>query len=293
MKSTIGIIVVLIVIVSVAVPILSQMESGVSERSNNTTQNYMMSDDTETGVAVECVSTSSYKIDGKTYSLTTSSAPLWVVADSIWLQMRSSGSNVYGVSGFNNFSMKAGDKLTFSAGEWTIEGSVSKTGSYTTLIYPSSDGLLGIFTKPVWVDNDATWYAFNNFAIAADADGKTRQIFALMSTTESKTTTIADCIYTTGVGYVQDIAGTLSISPKTTGESNSASTQYSGVTWTYKPSTGDTVTATSAIIVAPVSYTSLVGSETPVGAMISIIPILMIVGLIVAVIALFLRRSEA
>lgn len=292
-KSTIGIIVVLIVIVSVAVPIISQMESGVSEHSNNTTQSYAMDDETETTVTVECVSTSSYKINNKTYTLTAESATLWVVADSVWMQMRSVGCNIFGVSGFNNITMSAGDIMTFSAGSWAYDGANSRTGSYTTLLYPADKGPLGMFTAPVWIDDDATWYAFCNIPIANDSDGKARQIFALTSTTGSTTTIIADSIYTTGVGYDQNIAGTLTVSPNATGKSTTAATQYSGATWTYTPTSGDPITSSRAFIVAPITYTTLVGSETPVGAMISIIPILMIVGLIVAVIALFLRRSEA
>ena len=291
-KSTIGIIVVLIVIVSVAVPILSQMEAGISERANNTTQSYVMMDDAETTVTVDYVSTSSYKINDKTFTLTASSQTLVVLADSLWVQMLSSGSVVNDFQTGADIYLSPGDSLTFADGSWSLTGSTTRSGSYTTLLYPSDRGDLGLFTTPVWIDDDATAYMYTNFAIADSSDDKTRKIYALVSVTGSTSTVVSASIYTTGSGYNQTLDGSLTAVLKETGESSRVSTQYNGVAWTYTPTTGSAVTSNSGVIIAPLSYTTLVGSETPVGAMISIIPMLMIVGLIVAVIALFLRRSE-
>ena len=141
---------------------------------------------------------------------------------------------------------------------------MTETGTYAWCIVPSASGTLGAFApnSTISINDGDTVYAANVLGTkwVASGDGQTMTT-NLALTTEGSTATIA-------VGFKA--------------EEKDGATELSSMT--------PNISATYGAIYAPISWTT-VADAGAVGSLISIIPILIITGLIVAVIGAFVRTK--
>lgn len=270
-KSTIGIIVALIVVVSVAIPIISDVSTTTIEHENS---GYRYKADLQSGTTTFAISEGKVMMNGAVLEGDPSAYEVLVVADSFIARatVTSAAAQTYGslilYSSSVTDSTKAktltsGETLTIASGTWTISGgSSTETGTYTWCIVPSATGTLGAYapTSTISINDGDTVYAANVLGTkwVASGDG------------ETMTTTLA----ITGEG------STATIAVEFTAEEKDGATELSSMT----PSTS----AKYSAIYAPISWTTSADAGA-VGSLISIIPILIVTGLIVAVISAFVR----
>ena len=277
MKTTIGIIVVLIVVVSVAVPIISDQAATLTISENNDNAEYKLALLEEKGSVTFTAGTNQIVIDGTTWTTT----GLYAITDStIFTSLVTGNFNIFDI-GSNQHRYGNLSSIVFTDGTWTAYDTSETpaaimTGTYSYLLYPSNNGTYGFWNNVGhWTSNSSTYYSISASAFGIVLGAlKGSSVESVIGMTQDTNETIEPSTISLTPYYTQD---------------NGNSRYYSYVATTINSSEPTSQNVTRMI--APISY--LTDEENPVGAMISIIPILMIVGLIVAVIVAFLRRSDA
>lgn len=298
------IIISLIVIVTVAIPVISSVttpESDVEATEDNQTYTYRMAvagaSETHT-LNVISVSDGQYTFDGRALNPTSEN---WnnsniIVCDTLILYMRTVANRGFFDGMPYNTALGDGDSVVWSNGTWTFTdasgtaGSNTYTGTYSTLIYPSSSGSYALFNSgTLWADTDATIYTV---LIQGNMGDAFNSLAGLRSGTVTGELTGTLYQYNTNnqAPIVAEGTAITTISTNETGVyANRISSQAST---SYTPSGGGETTSGTTPIIAPLSY-HVVPPEEEGDAVLSIagmIPVLLVVGLIIAAAGVIITR---
>ena len=271
-QATIAIVVMVIVVVTVAVPIIGGMDTASGENSGETAR-YDAG-----GSHTIAVGSDGVTLDGDTLANPSATTYL-VMADTLSVSMSTSGtltlSTVSGTA-YATATIASGGNLSLANGK----------ASYTAS--SGGDATVYTYTKAFVYDANGAWGAYSGATVKA-LGSTTVTAFAASSTqmgfadvrggtmtdatayTISSSTATAQTITAVTSGYAENEDGTVSYTAP--------------MTLTYS---GGTISATT--VLAPVSYG--IENQEAINSMIAVVPILMVVGIVLAVVAYFIARSR-
>ena len=271
-KGVIGAVVLIVVVVAVAIPIISGLDNASGENAGETAR-YDAG-----GSHLIAAGADGVTVDGVTVA-NPSATTYIVIADTLNVSMSTAGAlTLTTVSGttYATTTMASGSSLSLANG----------TASYTAS--SGGDATVYTYTKAFVYDANGAWGAYSGATIKA-LGSTTVTAFAASGTqmgfadvrggtmtdatayTISSSTATAQTITAVTSGYVENEDGTVSYTAP--------------MTLTYS---GGTISATT--VLAPVSYG--IENQEAINSMIAVVPILMIVGIVLAVVAYFIARSR-
>lgn len=266
-NTIIGVTAVLILLMAVAVPIITDMQQSSTDpvySENATGDGYLMSKNSTGSIVVTKTS------DGVTAGGEAVTTGYAIVTSSMVLQVTSSGFTVVS-SGLVQACNTATDAMTISGSSWSLaytdsdSAAQTATGTFSWIYLPDEDGTYLNATAPVFVDGDSEIVVYGTAANAGRLVAK--------GTIDGGLSTVFK--YTSGTA-------TYSVSSEETDYTNT----LNSVTATLQ---GSTATFTSMIV--PVEYTTGY-EESTMSSLVGIIPVILITALIVAIVARVLPNLE-
>lgn len=272
--ATIGVVIMLIIVAAVAVPIISSLDSANGENSG-ASAHYSLGG--SHGITVG--SAGEVTIDGEAVAAPSAALPV-VIADTFTITMAAT-------SGDLTISSISGTAYTASTA--ISDGSTVSIVNGTMTVTPSggSGATTYTYTKAYIYDENGTWGAYSGTTIK-ELPGTTVTAYLGSSTVyafvDFKGETIVDASMWT-ISSSTATAVTPSAINATATENEDGTTSYTApATITYPSST-----ASATTILAPETYG--IENQEAISSMIAIVPLLMIVGAIVAVVGIFLTRK--
>lgn len=160
----IGVLVAVLVIATVAVPIVDESSKSISTSVNNANAVYAvaMTDDTLT-LEVVNKAASEYKLNGVTVHPTEDEYNSFylIAGKNVFMRLYSDG--IYARHNAQSLSIQDGYVFSASGGTWTLKNgdSVIATDTYDVLYYPSEGGTYGIYrSASEWIDKGAQYLAW-------------------------------------------------------------------------------------------------------------------------------------
>lgn len=263
----VAIVVMVIVVVTVAVPIISSLDSATGENTGETAR-YDVG-----GSHTIAVGSDGVTIDGDTIA-NPSATTYIVIADTLNVSMSTAGAlTLTTVSGttYATTTIASGGSLSLANG--TASYTATSGGAATTYDYSKAyvfdeNGKYGSYSGAIKALPSTTvtaWVASSTQMGFADIKGG--ELVKATAYTISSTTATAQTVTAVTSGYAENEDGSVSYTAP--------------MTLTYS---GGTISATT--VLAPVSY-GLAGQES-VNSIIAIIPVIMVVGILLAVVGAFL-----
>lgn len=285
-KSVFGvlsILVAVIIVATVAIPVIEDSSKDIHSTVQNTTQKYYAtsSSDLSEDLTITLESTSNYKINGESYDLSlnniviiTDTGDMWVIyANNYNLYQKSSNyaQRSLGIGGYTTFYTDGTYKATTSAG-------VEYTGTFGNVVYPSNDGDLGYFINSTAYANDASdviFFSISNasygamFAIKYKATGEeVEKIVSPFASGAEVTLTDAAISYDSTDETIADNA-------------------INGLT--YKVS--DTSYTLRAFI-APLEYKTITENDSAMISILQIVPLLLLIVPVMMAVRMYSSRGE-
>ena len=261
-----------IVVVTVAVPIIGSMDTASGENSGETAR-YDAG-----GSHTIAVGSDGVTIDGDTIA-TPSATTYLVMADTLSVSMSTSGtltlSTISGTA-YATATIASGGSLSLANGK----------ASYTAT--SGGDATVYTYTKAFVYDANGAWGAYSGATVKAL--GSTTVTAFVASSTQMGFADVRGGTMTDATAYTisSSTATAQTITAVTSGyaENEDGTVSYTApMTLTYS---GGTISATT--VLAPVSYG--IENQEAINSMIAVVPILMIVGIVLAVVAYFIARSR-
>lgn len=173
----IGVLVAVLVVATVAVPVVEDSTKVIDTRVENSNYRYMMvDDDMDDRIVVSSTDPSSgvFTINGT--PVTFLSDDEWgnfylIATDTLFLRLYSDGVYATYEGKHWHYNISNGFEIVFENGTWTLtRPDVDPlTRTYEWLFYPSSDGSYGLFrSSEVWVDRDAMVVAWKESATSSE-----------------------------------------------------------------------------------------------------------------------------
>ena len=291
-KGIMGVLVMIILVVTVAIPIISDVNSGgdTAVTGTNTGQLYNMNVITDGSEVVwTYIGPGQYSVNDETY---TTEGTTWadanvLFAEGIIVTINASGAIIQ-TDKTKTITAAVGDTVTCSGGTWTLhDASASQDymGSYTTVAFRDDDGDYGYWTitgVDVNVSDDSRIYGFlrsdsskpENESLCTYVSGTIGDLAASGGWTysdRSPTTPTGSITVTTTIQEESEYYDTVS---------SRISISYGGASYTTN-------------LVAPLEYTEdITRAEGAVHTIIDVVPILLVVGILLGVITLFVTRAE-
>lgn len=264
----VGVVIMIVVVVAVAIPIISGLDNATGENTGETAR-YDVGGSHTIAVGSEGVT-----IDGD--AITNPSATTYIViADTLNVSMSTAGAlTLTTVSGttYATTTIASGGSLSLANGTASYtatSGGVATTYDYTKAFVYNEAGKYGAYSgatvKALGSTTVTAWVASSTQMGMADVKGG--ELTDATAYTISSTTATEQTITAVTSGYTENDDGSVSYTAP--------------MTLTYS---GGTISATT--VLAPVSY-GLAGQES-VNSIIAIIPVIMVVGILLAVVGAFL-----
>lgn len=263
----VAIVVMVIVVVTVAVPIISSLDSATGENTGETAR-YDVGGSHTIAVVSDGVT-----IDGDTIA-NPSATTYIVIADTLNVSMSTAGAlTLTTVSGttYATTTIASGGSLSLANGTasyTTTSGGAATTYDYTKAYVFDENGKYGSYSGAIKALPSTTvtaWIASSTQMGFADIKGG--ELVKATAYTISSTTATAQTVTAVTSGYTENDDGSVGYTAP--------------MTLTYS---GGTISATT--VLAPVSY-GLAGQES-ISSIIAIIPVIMVVGILLAVVGAFL-----
>lgn len=263
----VAIVVMVIVVVTVAVPIISSLDSATGENTGETAR-YDVG-----GSHTIAVGSDGVTIDGDTIA-NPSATTYIVIADTLNVSMSTAGAlTLTTVSGttYATTTIASGGSLSLANGTasyTTTSGGAATTYDYTKAYVFDENGKYGSYSGAIKALPSTTvtaWVASSTQMGFADIKGG--ELVKATAYTISSTTATAQTVTAVTSGYTENDDGSVGYTAP--------------MTLTYS---GGTISATT--VLAPVSY-GLAGQES-ISSIIAIIPVIMVVGILLAVVGAFL-----
>lgn len=272
-SAVVAAIVCVVIVVTVAIPIISDVSSDIRAVDHNNVTRFLMVDDGgDVDLVIEKVESGVYTLNGE---LIEDTPNYWCIVtdktffrcDSIYKTMLIEGSNKTPANGAT---------LAFNDGIWTYtNGDTVLTGKYNWLLYPDPNGDYAYFyNTDVWVDRDATVYSYREYQTSTEGE-QCPIIYTSGSINDGFTTN----------AYYSNTAVDATVEFISTETSDYANLGNLQVTY------GSNTPTELGPIIAPWVYHVDNGISDGMKSIVNIIPLLMIVGIITAVVAAFIRRS--
>lgn len=262
-----------VVVVAVAIPIIGSLDNASGENSGETAR-YDVG-----GSHIIAVGSGGVTVDGEAVA-NPSAATYLLIADTLSVSMSTAGAlTLTTVSGtaYATATIASGGSLSIANG--TASYTATSGGGATTYTY----------TKAYVYDADGSWGSYSGATIKAlgsstvtafvtsstqmgFADVRGGQLVDATAYTIATSTATAQTITAVTSGYTENDDGSVSYTAP--------------MTLTYS---GGSISATT--VLAPVSYG--IENQEAINSMITLVPLLIVVGMIVAVIAIFVSRREA
>lgn len=284
-KSVFGvlsILVAVIVVATVAIPVIEDSSKDIHSTVQNTTQKYYAtsSGDLSEDLTITLESTNSYTINGESYDLNinsivmiTDTGDMWVIYGNNYNLYQKNSSYIQrslGIGGSTTFYTDGTYKATTSAG-------VEYTGTFGNVIYPSNDGDLGYFLNSTAYADDASDIIF--FSIS----GSNGAMFAIeYKATGEEVEKIVSPFASGAEVTLSDAA----ISYNSTDETI-ADNAINGLT--YK--VGDTSYTVSSFI-APLEYKTITENDSAMISILQIVPLLLLIVPVMMAVRMYSSRGE-
>ena len=289
-KSIIGIIVSIVIVVTVAIPIIGDVNStGDTEiTGTNSGQLYNMSVVTDGSEVVwEYIAAGQYTINSESY---TAAGSTWadanvLFAEGIIITIHSGGAQIQ-TDKTGAIVAAVGDTVTCSDGTWTFtdtSASQSYTGSYSTVAFRDDDGDYGYWTVSgtanVNVSDDSMIYGF----LRSDASkAENESLCTFISGRVGDLTAQGGWCYSSETPT--EVTGAITVSTAIQSEH-----EYYDTISRISIENGGTRYSTN--LVAPLEYTEdIIEEEGAVHTIIGVVPILLIVGVLMGVVSAFMLR---
>ena len=261
-----------VVVVAVAIPIIGSLDNASGENSGETAR-YDVG-----GSHIIAVGSGGVTVDGETVA-NPSAATYLLIADTLSVSMSTAGAlTLTTVSGtaYATATIASGGSLSIANGtaSYTASGGDATTYTYTKAYVYDADGSWGSYSG-------ATIKALGSSTVTAFVTSSTQMGFAdvrggqlvdATAYTIATSTATAQTITAVTSGYTENDDGSVSYTAP--------------MTLTYS---GGSISATT--VLAPVSYG--IENQEAISSMITLVPLLIVVGMIVAVIAIFVSKREA
>ena len=268
-KATISVVILIVVVVAVAIPIISGLDNATGENTGETARydaggSHMIAVGSDgvtiDGIAVEDPSATTYIVIADTLNVSMSTAgalTLNTVNGTAYATTTiASGGSLSLTNGTATYTATSGgDPTTYHYGKCYVYNESGRYGSYSGATIDA----LGSATVTAFVAS-STQMGF--------ADVRGGQLIDATAYTISSSTATAQTITAVTSGYAENEDGSVSYTAP--------------MTLTYS---GGTMSATT--VLAPVSYG--IENQEAINSMITLVPLLIVVGVIVAVIGLFIK----
>lgn len=284
-KSVFGvlsILVAVIIVATVAIPVIEDSSKDIHSTVQNTTQKYYAtsSSDLSEDLTITLESASNYKINGESYDLSlnniviiTDTGDMWVIYANNYNLYQKSGNYAQrslGIGGFTTFYTDGTYKATTSAG-------VEYTGTFGNVVYPSNDGDLGYFINSTAYANDASDVIF--FSIS----GSNGAMFAIEYKATGEEVEKIVSPFASGAGVtLTDAAISYNSSDETI-----ADNAINGLT--YK--VGDT-SYTLRSFIAPLEYKTITENDSAMISILQIVPLLLLIVPVMMAVRMYSSRGE-
>lgn len=285
-KSVFGvlsILVAVIIVATVAIPVIEDSSKDIHSTVQNTTQKYYAtsSSDLSEDLTITLESVSNYKINGESYDLNlnniviiTDTGDIWVIYANNYNLYQKSGNYAQrslGIGGSTTFYTDGTYKATTSAG-------VEYTGTFGNVVYPSNDGDLGYFINSTAYANDASDVIF--FSISNTSYG------AMFAIKYKATGEEVEKIVSPFASGAEVTLSDAAISYDSTDETI-ADNAINGLT--YK--VGDTSYTLRAFI-APLEYKTITENDSAMISILQIVPLLLLIVPVMMAVRMYSSRGE-
>ena len=284
-KSVFGvlsILVAVIIVATVAIPVIEDSSKDIHSTVQNTTQRYYAtsSSDLSEDLTITLETDNTYTINGERYDaspnnivMITDTGDMWVIYSNnynLYQKSDNYAQRSLGIGGFTTFYTDGTYKATTSAG-------VEYTGTFSNVIYPSKDGDLGYFLNSTAYADDASDVIFFSisgtngamFAIKYKATGEeVKKIVSPFASGAEVTLTDAAISYNSTDETIADNA-------------------INGLT--YK--VGDTSYTLRAFI-APLEYKTISENDSAMISILQIVPLLLLIVPVMMAVRMYSSRGE-
>lgn len=284
-KSVFGvlsILVAVIIVATVAIPVIEDSSKDIHSTVQNTTQRYYAtsSSDLSEDLTITLETDNTYTINGERYDaspnnivMITDTGDMWVIYSNnynLYQKSDNYAQRSLGIGGFTTFYTDGTYKATTSAG-------VEYTGTFSNVIYPSKDGDLGYFLNSTAYADDASDVIF--FSIS----GTNGAMFAIKYKATGEEVEKIVSPFASGAEVTLTDAA---ISYNSTDETI-ADNAINGLT--YK--VGDTSYTLRAFI-APLEYKTISENDSAMISILQIVPLLLLIVPVMMAVRMYSSRGE-
>lgn len=297
-KSVFGvlsILVAVIVVATVAIPVIEDSSKEIKTTQNNVSERYMMSESTVGEITIEATETAgTFIINGESKTINAGDySDFWcVLTNNLFVRLYSTSSWVtfdgLPVS-FTNLGTTG--KVVINSEGWTVtvpsgSGAGTYTGTYDWICYPNEKGNYGLYRYSVngaYVDNDATVFAIKESPNASEG------VMTIPSVIWSGSIDGGD---NTKIAWDRTNNQTLDVSSSTNvyikySEKGEISTKMSSVTVEY----GDN-SATISTVIIPIEYHVITENDSAMISILQIVPLLLLIVPVMMAIRMYSSRGE-
>ena len=285
-RIVIGVIVSIIVITAVAVPLISGMQVTTESEVENTGQESRWSQlGTDATFELSIPDATHATVNGVTVQ--TNGMGLIMMTDTFTVVQL----GPYFITNVDTSNQQLQGTISFSGGTATITNSnLEQVGTMTygwAMVPDPDDGDWGLFGQDsiVRIDRGTEAYAFRHCTYDGGSDSTPMSSMATFTAGDSTTQTDYALILD-NVSF-EPTDATCTLSPTVDGQV----VEYTGTTWSPASEAISEVRQGQYVdgILAPMTYTAEVADpDDPINAMINLVPLLMVVGMVVATVAAFL-----
>lgn len=284
----VGLIVALIVVVTVAVPIIDDSANMITKDQNNSSYTFMLSSKND-NITIELVD-GSVMIDGAKASI--GNYIPFVISDNFIAA--STGGALRTFSGESAYSFTKMEINNNIARMSTAEGEITELQFTKLWVYSETGGDYGLFrmgnNRTMYVSENTPYYAvlFNSYQAGI---GYFYGVYEFMNS--SQIGVVIPAAYGEDLSGTPTVATTVNIVPGFDESKNLEHAIFIDNNLNSMVATIDdkTIADGSKSILAPIAY-SVVDTDNPIYSIISVIPIMLIVSMVIAIIGLFIARSE-
>lgn len=299
-KSVFGvlsILVAVIVVATVAIPVIEDSSKEIRTSQNNVSEKYMMSESTTGDITIEATETAgTFIINGesKTFISGDYGGGFWcILTNNLFVRLYSTSSWVL-FDGLPASSTNLGTtgKVEINNKGWTVtipsgsSGAGTYTGTYDWICYPNEKGNYGLyrFSGNMYVDNDSTVFAIKESRnTGSDGAMTTPAVIWSGSIDGGDNTKIA---WNRTSDQVIDVSSSTDVHIQYS-EKGEVSTKISGVTVEY----GDN-SASIATVIIPIEYHVITENDSAMISILQIVPLLLLIVPVMMAVRMYSSRGE-
>lgn len=295
-KSVFGvlsILVAVIIVATVAIPIVEDSSKEIRTSQNNVAEKYMMAESTTGEITIEATATTgTFLINGesKTFSEGDYSDFYCVLTNNLIVILNSTTSYVYfeGLSA-GSMDLRTTGKVTINNDGWTVFSGITSntyTGTYEWVCYPNDNGNYGLyrFTGNTYVDNDAMVFALKEVVSSSTEGTMTNPAVIWSGSINGGDNT--KYAWNSKTSPPTDVTDATETYIKYT-EKGEISTKISGVVCKY----GDNTTGIATVII-PIEYHVITENDSAMISILQIVPLLLLIVPVMMAVRMYSSRGE-